>query len=138
MKINPTNSYNKIYEEKEKKKDLESKQQELEQLASEFKETEKKYLQKRDKIVPQIEERLYKYYQRLRGHLKNGLAVVQVRNGVPEGENIIIPPQMIAEIRQRKKIIIDEHSGRILAGVEDVPEEDEKPKKRRTTRKKKK
>lgn len=120
-----------------KEKDLKSKQQELDQLSSEFKDTEKKFLQKRDKIVPQVEDRLYKYYQRLRQHLNNGLAVVKVKNGVPEGGNIVIPPQMVAEIKQRKKIIIDEHSGQILAGVDEIQEEEvEAPKKRRTTRKK--
>jgi len=85
-----------------------------------------------------------KYYERLRGSLSNGLAVVRVVRGVAEGCNIVIPPQKIAEIREKKKIVIDEHSGRILADVDmDSLDEGDKPKSARavatatTTRRKK-
>jgi hypothetical protein len=58
------------------------------------------------------------------------LAVVRVVRGAAEGCNIIIPPQKIAEIREKKKIVIDEHSGRILADVDlGSMEEEPKPKK---------
>jgi hypothetical protein len=53
-----------------------------------------------------------------------------VVRGAAEGCNIVIPPQKIAEIREKKKLVIDEHSGRILADVDmDSMEEEPKPKK---------
>ena len=67
--------------------------------------------------------------------MRNGLAVVPVKRGACGGCFNIVPPQMQAEIREQKKIIVCEHCGRILAGVEDEIVEEEKPK-RRTTRKK--
>jgi predicted nucleic acid-binding Zn-ribbon protein len=76
---------------------------------------------------------LLKYYERLRGSLSNGLAVVRVVRGAAEGCNIVIPPQKIAEIREKKKIVIDEHSGRILADVDmDSLDEGDKPKSAKT------
>ena len=64
--------------------------------------------------------------------LSNGMAVVKVVRGAAEGCNIIIPPQRIVEIKEKKRIIFDEYSGRILADVEEVEEEEEtKPKRGR-------
>jgi predicted nucleic acid-binding Zn-ribbon protein len=86
-------------------------------------------LAEREKAGKKIEDKLLKYYERLRANLSNGLAVVRVVRGAAEGCNIIIPPQKIAEIREKKKIVIDEHSGRILADVDMETLEEEKPKK---------
>ena len=83
----------------------------------------------REKAAKKIEDKLLKYYERLRGSLSNGLAVVRVVRGAAEGCNIVIPPQKIAEILEKKKIVIDEHSGRILADVDmDSLDEGDKPK----------
>ena len=90
----------------------------------------------REKATKKIEDKLLKYYNKLRTNLSNGLAVVSVKRGAAEGCNIVIPPQKIAEIREKKKIVIDEHSGRILADV-DMSTMQEEPKKRTTRRKKK-
>ncbi|MCX2745273.1 hypothetical protein OO013_15450 [Mangrovivirga sp. M17] len=123
----------------DKEADLQEKKKELEALTSESEEDEKKLLKDREKAVKDIEDNLYRYYERLRKHLTNGLAVVTVKNGAAQGCNIVIPPQKIAEIRERKRLIIDEHSGRILAGVDDEPEFQsdtiKKPKRRTTKRK---
>ena len=86
-------------------------------------------LGEREKATKRIEDKLLKYYERLRGSLTNGLAVVRVVRGAAEGCNIIIPPQKIAEIKEKKKIVIDEHSGRILADVEESIIEEVKTKK---------
>ncbi len=120
----------------ERSADLESKQKELEEILSDSKEEEEKLNTDRDKAVKKIEPKLHKYYEKLRANLSNGLAVVTVKRGAAEGCNIIIPPQKIAEIREKKKIVIDEHSGRILADVDMESLEEEKPK--RTSRRKKK
>ncbi len=117
----------------ERNKDLESKKQELDTIINESKEEEEKLNKEREKAAKKIDTKLLKYYEKLRANLSNGMAVVTVRKGAAEGCNIVIPPQRIAEIRERKKIVIDEYSGRILAGVEDEIEEEpvKKPKRGR-------
>ena len=123
----------------ERSQDLENKKNELQDILGENSEEEKRLLAEREKAAKKIEDKLLKYYDRLRRSLTNGLAVVRVVRGAAEGCNIIIPPQKIAEIREKKKIVIDEHSGRILAGVEDVEiVEEEKPKKNTAARRTKK
>lgn len=119
--------------------DLENKKKELEEISGESQEEEKKLLADRDKAAKKIEDKFLKYYERLRANLSNGLAVVRVVRGAAEGCNIIIPPQKIAEIREKKKIVIDEHSGRILADVDmESMEEEVKPKKAAPARRAKK
>ncbi len=114
---------------KERGDHLETKKKELNGILAESHEEEKRLLAERDKATKKIEEKLLKYYERLRGSLSNGLAVVRVVRGAAEGCNIVIPPQKIAEIREKKKIVIDEHSGRILADVDmDSLDEGDKPK----------
>jgi predicted nucleic acid-binding Zn-ribbon protein len=110
---------------KERSEDLENKKGELNDILGESQEEEKKFLEDRAKAAKKIEEKLLKYYERLRASLTNGLAVVRVVRGAAEGCNIIIPPQKIAEIKEKKKIVIDEHSGRILADVDMGPIEEE-------------
>ncbi len=123
---------------KERTEDLENKKNELNDILGESQEEEKKFLSDRDKAAKKIDEKLLKYYERLRGSLSNGLAVVRVVRGAAEGCNIIIPPQKIAEIREKKKIVIDEHSGRILADVDmGSMEEEPKPKKAAPVKRKK-
>lgn len=116
--------------------DLTSKQQELKEILEDSQDEESKLNSDREKATKKIETKLLKYYEKLRANLSNGLAVVTVKRGAAEGCNIVIPPQKIAEIREKKKIVIDEHSGRILADVDMESMVEEKPK--RTTRKKKK
>lgn len=112
---------------------LENKKKELNDIMNESHEEEQKLLNEREKATKKIEDKLLKYYERLRGSLTNGLAVVRVVRGAAEGCNIVIPPQKIAEIREKKKIVIDEHSGRILADVDmDSLDEGDKPKSQRT------
>src|SRR5262245_31541907 len=114
---------------KERGDHLDNKKKELDSILAESQEEEKRLLAERDKASKKIEDKLLKYYERLRGSLSNGLAVVRVVRGAAEGCNIVIPPQKIAEIREKKKIVIDEHSGRILADVDmDSLDEGDKPK----------
>jgi uncharacterized protein len=119
----------------ERSADLESKKKELDDILSDSKDEEAKLNSDREKATKKIEEKLLIYYEKLRVNLSNGLAVVTVKRGAAEGCNIVIPAQKIAEIKEKKKIVIDEHSGRILADVDIEIEPEVKPK--RTTRKKK-
>ena len=114
---------------KERGDHLDTKKRELDGILAESHEEEKRLLAEREKATKKIEDKLLKYYERLRNSLTNGLAVVRVVRGAAEGCNIVIPPQKIAEIREKKKIVIDEHSGRILADVDmDSLDEGDKPK----------
>ena len=61
-----------------------------------------------------IEERLLFSYGKIRSNVKNGLAIVPIERGAAGGSFFTIPPQVQMEIAARKKIITDEHSGRIL------------------------
>lgn len=117
----------------ERSEHLNNKKKELDEILSESQEEEGRLMDERKKATEQIEDKLLKYYERLRASLTNGLAVVKVVRGAAEGCNIVIPPQMIAEIRERKKIVIDEHSGRILADVDmESLSDGDKPKSART------
>ena len=73
-----------------------------------------------------IEPRLLAAYNRIRSSVRNGLAVVSIERGASAGSFFTIPPQTQVEIAARKKIIIDEHSGRIL--VDSVLAEEEREK----------
>jgi predicted nucleic acid-binding Zn-ribbon protein len=118
---------------KERGEHLDNKKKELDDILAESHEEERRLLAEREKATKKIEDKLLKYYERLRTSLSNGLAVVRVVRGAAEGCNIVIPPQKIAEIREKKKIVIDEHSGRILADVDmDTLDEGDKPKTAKT------
>jgi predicted nucleic acid-binding Zn-ribbon protein len=73
-----------------------------------------------------IEPRLLAAYKRIRNSVRNGLAVVSIERGASAGSFFTIPPQTQVEIAARKKIITDEHSGRIL--VDSVLAEEEREK----------
>ena len=73
-----------------------------------------------------IEDRLLAAYKRIRSSVRNGLAVVSIERGASAGSFFTIPPQTQVEIAARKKIITDEHSGRILVDTSLADEEREK------------
>jgi len=70
-----------------------------------------------------IEPRLLAAYDRIRSSVRNGLAVVSIERGASAGSFFTIPPQTQVEIAARKKIITDEHSGRILVDTALADEE---------------
>jgi len=117
---------------KDRKKDLEQKNGELETIIAESESEENKLKSDKEKAVKKIDERIIKSYKKIRENAKNGLAVVMVRRGACGGCFNIVPPQRQADIREKKKIIVCEHCGRILAGVEDEIEDETTPKKKRS------
>lgn len=116
------NKYDEIAKTQEalenRKKDLDLKRKELEVLISESQEDEKKLVVNREKAAANVEERLLKAYNRIRENSGNGLAVVMVKRGACGGCFNLVPPQRQADIREKKKIIVCEHCGRILADVD--------------------
>ena len=94
-----------------------------------MRETEKQetFLNKKaEAIRKDIEPRLLRAYDRLRNNFKNGLAVVSIERGSSGGSYFTIPVQQQLETRMRQRIIIDEHSGRILVDGDLAREEREK------------
>jgi predicted nucleic acid-binding Zn-ribbon protein len=104
----------------ERKKDLNTKNSELSALVAESEDEETKLVTERENQVGHIEERLLKSYDKIRSNALNGLAVVMVKRGACGGCFNTVPPQRQADIRDKKKIIVCEHCGRIFADVEDV------------------
>ena len=105
---------------------LEAKNKELKEIVSETEKEEKILLEESEKASKSIEKRLLVAYKRIRGASKNGLAVVPVERGASGGSFIKIPPQVQLDIAARKKIIVDEHSGRILVDSELAQEQSNK------------
>jgi predicted nucleic acid-binding Zn-ribbon protein len=105
---------------------LKHKKGELNAILAETEKEEKALLKKSEEYQAQIEERLVKAYNRIRNNVKNGLAVVPIERGASGGSFFTIPPQVQVEIASRKKIISDEHSGRILVDPVLAEEEQEK------------
>jgi hypothetical protein len=110
----------------ERKKDLEIKKAELDTITAETEKEEVSIIQKADNAEKKIEDRLLIAYDRLRDNAKNGLAVVTIQRDSCSGCFNQIPPQRQLDIRQRKRIIVCEHCGRILVdegfALEEVPE----------------
>lgn len=110
----------------ERKKDLDHKNVELNGIIKETEKEEKALLKASAEASATIEDRLLNAYKRIRHSVKNGLAVVPVERGSSGGSFIKIPPQRQLDIAARKKIILDEHSGRLLVDLELANEETEK------------
>ena len=109
-----------------KKEHLKHKESELNGILAETEREEKALLSKSDEYADLIEERLFNAYQRIRNGVKNRLAVVSIERGASAGSFFTIPPQVQVEIASRKKIMTDEHSGRILVDAALAQEEREK------------
>ena len=105
------------------KGELEIKKQELNTISSETQIEEETLLKKAEVASQSNEERLLKVYNKLRGSFRNGLAVVSIERDSCSGCHNKIPPQLQSEIRQRKKLIICEHCGRILVDEEIAAED---------------
>ena len=111
---------------KEKETHLKHKQDELNAIMEETEKEEKLLQKKSEEFSKQIDERLLAAYKRIRSTVRNGLAVVTIERGASGGSFFTIPPQRQVEIASRKKIITDEHSGRILIDSQLADEEREK------------
>ena len=98
----------------EKNKHLKHKKSELDKILKETEKEETVLLKKSEDYKKRIEDRLVFAYTKIRASVKNGLAIVPIERGAAGGSFFTIPPQIQVEIASRKKIITDEHSGRIL------------------------
>ncbi|PKQ43931.1 zinc ribbon domain-containing protein [Confluentibacter flavum] len=111
---------------KERENHLKHKKSELDAILAETEKEEQALISKSEDYKEQIEERLVAAYDRIRKNVKNGLAVVAIERGASGGSFFTIPPQIQVEIASRKKVITDEHSGRILVDAVLAEEQKEK------------
>jgi len=114
---------------KERQTHLKHKRGELDAILAETEKEELALIKKSEEYQSQIETRLVEAYHRIRNNVKNGLAVVAIERGASGGSFFTIPPQIQVEIASRKKVITDEHSGRILVDAQLAEEEKLKMKK---------
>lgn len=105
---------------------LKHKVAELDDIMGDTVKEETLLLEKSKEYAELIDDHLLKAYNRIRSTVKNGLAVVSIDRGASGGSFFTIPPQRQVEIASRRKIITDEHSGRILVDGALAEEEREK------------
>ena len=105
---------------------LKHKKAELSTVLGETEKEEAFLREKAEEYASKIEDRLLKAYTRIRNSVMNRMAVVPIQRGASGGSFFTIPPQVQMEIASRKKIITDEHSGRILVDSGLATEEKEK------------
>ena len=101
-----------------RKKDLDNKKGELNDIVAETEKEEQELIASSDKARKNIEDRLLTAYTRIRKNARNGLAVVTVQRDACGGCFNQIPPQRQMDIRTRKRIAICEHCGRILVDAD--------------------
>ena len=111
---------------KERKEHLKHKKSELGAILKETEKEETGLLKKSKDYESKIDESLLISYKKIRSSVRNGLAVVTVERGASAGSFFTIPPQVQLDIASRKKLITDEHSGRILVDKDLADEENEK------------
>ncbi|MCL7764644.1 hypothetical protein MPF19_14565 [Polaribacter sp. Z014] len=104
-------------------KHLGHKKAELDAILKETQNEEELLAKKSDEFSQTLDAHLFSAYTRIRTKVKNGLAVVAIERGASGGSYFTIPPQVQLEIANRKKITIDEHSGRILVDAALAEEE---------------
>ncbi len=111
---------------KDRQAHLKHKKGELNAILSETEKEETALIAKSEEYQNTIDERLVNAYHRIRKNVKNGLAVVAIERGASGGSFFTIPPQVQVEIASRKKVITDEHSGRILVDAQLAEEQKDK------------
>ncbi|MCD8412055.1 zinc ribbon domain-containing protein [Tenacibaculum finnmarkense] len=129
-KVKTTQKNSVVDKTKEKVKQQQShlthKKDELDSILKETEKEEQLLKEKSEEYALSIDKHLLTAYNRIRTKVRNGLAVVAIERGAAGGSFFTIPPQIQLEIANRKKITIDEHSGRILVDAALAQEEKEK------------
>ncbi|MFM7723004.1 MAG: zinc ribbon domain-containing protein [Bacteroidota bacterium] len=108
---------------KERQGDLKAKEKDLAKIISETETEEANVITRIEDQRKRVDTHFLERYDRLRKSTSNGLAVVPVERDASTGSFIQIPAQIKMNVQSRKRIITDEHSGRIL--VDDVLSKEE-------------
>ena len=91
---------------------LEEKHEELDQVLEETQQEQGDLEKTREEAEEEVDERYLRAYRRLRDRMRDGRAVVPLERGAAAG--FAVPPQRQVEIRQRDRIIVCEHTGRVV------------------------
>jgi predicted nucleic acid-binding Zn-ribbon protein len=106
------------------KGDLQAKQEELQKTVDSTAKEEADLRKKRNACASKIDDRVLSAYERIRGSVKNKLAVVKVYEGNACGGCFAtIIPQRLIDIESRKKLVVCENCGRIIVPDFDKPAE---------------
>lgn len=97
-----------------REQDLAAKKDELDNIVSSTAEQESSLMEKRESIADKIDARTMSAYNRIRGSVRNHLAVVSVYNDACGGCFNAITPQRLVDIASGTKLVICENCGRIL------------------------
>ncbi|MCH7975092.1 MAG: hypothetical protein IIC18_00880 [Bacteroidetes bacterium] len=95
---------------------LVAKQKELEQVVAETEAEQAGFQKRRKKATKAIDDRYLRGYERLRTRMRDGRAVVPIERGAAGG--YAVPPQRQVEVRQRNRVIVSEHDGRMIVDDE--------------------
>jgi predicted nucleic acid-binding Zn-ribbon protein len=95
---------------------LEEKRGELDQVVEETEKEQESYVTLRQEATEAIEPRYLRAYERLRNRLRDGRAVVPIDRGA--AGSFMVPPQRQVEVRQRNRIVVCEHTGRVIVDDE--------------------
>ncbi len=95
---------------------LEEKRAELDQVVEETEKEQASYTSMRDDASSALEPRYLRAYERLRSRLRDGRAVVAIERGA--AGSFMVPPQRQVEVRQRNRIVVCEHTGRVIVDDE--------------------
>ncbi len=91
---------------------LDEKKTELDEVLEDTKHAQEQLETTRGDAEEEVDDRYVRAYNRLRNRLRDGRAVVPLERGAAAG--FAVPPQRQVEIRQRKRIIVSEHDGRVI------------------------
>lgn len=91
---------------------LAEKRAELDKVVEETEKEQEHYTRLRAEAEQAIEPRYLNAYNRLRARLRDGRAVVPIDRGAAGA--YMVPPQRQVEVRQRNRIVVCEHTGRII------------------------
>lgn len=89
----------------------------LQALVGESEGEEQKLQEQRHKMTQRIDAQLLTLYERIRRNVRNKLAVVVVKRDACGGCFNQVPPQKQADIKEKKRVNVCEHCGRIIADV---------------------
>ncbi len=95
---------------------LKEKHSELDLVVEETEKEQESYVTLRDEATEAIDPRYLRAYERLRERLRDGRAVVPIERGA--AGSFMVPPQRQVEVRQRNRIVVCEHTGRVIVDNE--------------------
>jgi predicted nucleic acid-binding Zn-ribbon protein len=95
---------------------VDTKRKELDAVLADTRQEEEMLATKREEVAKYLDGRFFTAYSRLRNRLRDGRAVVPIERGAAGG--FAVPPQRQVEVRQRNRIVVCEHTGRIIVDAD--------------------